>query len=87
MRNKLTSTCQYQSILAPRKACPHSSPEGDRDKFCIFHSRNDKKNKENFWEGIQAKLKKKDFDFTGYYFPPGLEVDFGGKEFKDAKFI
>lgn len=83
----LTTTCQYQSpLLAPGKACPHPPLKGDRDKFCIFHSRNDKKGKGAFWEGIQAKLKAEDFDFTGYYFPPGLEADFRGKKFKDAKF-
>jgi len=86
MQNTLTSTCQYKSILAPDKACPHPPLKGDRDKFCIFHSIDYKKDKGAFWKGIQDKLEKKDFDFTGYYFPPGLEADFRGKEFKDAKF-
>ena len=87
MQNKLTSTCQYESLLFPDKTCLHPPLKGDRDNFCIFHSRNDKKDKKDFWKGIQAKLEAKDFDFTAYYFPPGLKADFRGKKFKDARFV
>jgi uncharacterized protein YjbI with pentapeptide repeats len=86
MQNKLTTTCQYEFLLAPRNACPHPPLAGDLDNYCLFHSDDDKKKIKVFWKGIQGKLKNGDFDFAGYYFPPGLTVDFGGKGFKDADF-
>ena len=79
-------TCQFEYLLTPEKACTHPALEGDRDNYCLFHSRNDDKDKAVFRQDIQQKLKNKDFDFEGYYFPPGLEVEFTNVKFTDANF-
>ena len=74
--------CQYEY-----KECPHPPLADDKDNFCLFHSQNDNKDKNDFWDGIQKKLQNKDFNFEGYYFPPGLKADFSGIEFTDANFV
>ena len=76
--------CQYKYHIPPQRQCTHPPLAGG--KFCLFHSRNDDKDKKAFWQGIQNKLQDKDFDFEGYYFPPGLVADFRGIEFTDANF-
>lgn len=79
--------CQYEYLVTPQKKCLHPAISGDKDHYCLFHSRQDDKNKDNaFWGGIQEKLRDKDFDFEGYYFPPGLTADFSHIEFTDANF-
>lgn len=80
------NTCQYEYTVTHKKECPHSPIEDDKDNYCLFHSRNDDKNKDTFWQAIQEKLQNKDFNFEGYYFPLGIEVDFGGTNFRNANF-
>ncbi len=79
-------TCEYP-FLNSNNSCTHQPLNGDEKNYCIFHSTRDDKDKDGtFWGQIQQKLKNKDFDFEGYYFPLGLKADFSGIQFTDANF-
>ncbi len=91
--NVESKTCLYCScydlykdteLLELAGSCRLAPLEGD--KLCLFHSRNIKKDVKAFWNGIQEKLERKNFDFEGFCFPPDAVADFSGKEFKRANF-
>jgi len=61
--------CQFKTGYLPTYECPEP-PLGDSEKgYCIFHEPSKDKDIKKFQEGIKEKIGRKDYDFTGYWFP------------------
>ena len=94
------------SYYSNKKQCAYEGCEEDiletsKEGYCIFHERDDNKDKEEFQRNLDLKLKNEDYDFENYFFV-GLinfsnftfpeEANFasthfsGGVDFRNAKF-
>lgn len=59
--------------------CDQDAFPDSKEGYCIFHERSKDKDTDKFNAGIKAKMEKKDYYFTGYYFP-------GVADFENQKF-
>lgn len=71
--------CKYKSKVVFAYECADDALSDSRDGFCIFHERRKDKDIKKFNAGIEAKMQRKDYIFTGYYFP--ADIDFTSKKF------
>lgn len=65
--NATDRLCQYESALRPDYHCQETALPSSEKGYCIFHEKD--KDHTEFERRIKEKIKKKDYDFTGYYFP------------------
>ncbi|MGD2249442.1 MAG: pentapeptide repeat-containing protein [Candidatus Methanofastidiosia archaeon] len=63
-----------------KSQCPKKVWESTK-KYCIFHDLSKDKDIELFRQKLNEKLKKKNFNFQGYYFPE--ELNFSNMEFNN----
>ncbi|MBU7026940.1 MAG: pentapeptide repeat-containing protein [Theionarchaea archaeon] len=73
--------CSYTWFLW---TCPEPTWKGSK-KYCIFHDRSEEKDIELFKQKLKEKLDKKDYEFTGYYFPE--EVNFSHLKFEEDAYF
>jgi hypothetical protein len=71
--------------------CSFPCLSSDPDGLCVLHSQRIDKNSNEFYAVIQAKLKKKDFDFKFVLFPASISFEYqefdGNSDFYNAIFI
>ncbi len=72
MSEATRKTCQFKSKLDPDYKCPEPPLEESEKGYCVFHEPKKDKDIEKFNEGIKHKLKQKDYNFLGYWFPGGF---------------
>lgn len=91
MSEATQKTCQFKSKRDPDYKCPEPPLEDSEKRYCVFHEPRRDKDIEKFNEGINRKLDKIDYDFRGYWFPPGtsrfeLLTFKGAVDFENATF-
>ena len=59
--------CNWKSKVDEYYKCPEPALPDSEKGYCIFHA--EQKDNTEYSKRIQEKLKNKDYNFTGYYFP------------------